>query len=364
MEDDFYKILGVGKNATPEEIKAAYRKLAMKYHPDVNKSPGAEETFKKINEAYAVLSDPEKRKAYDTYGPEGFSQRFTDKDIFSGFNFEDIFKSMGFDFNGSMFSQMFGFGNDETEDEGSDIVTNLQITLKEAYEGCSKTIYVRHMVKCDHCNGTGAEPGSRIIKCKTCNGTGQVRSTRRSPFGLIQTISVCPDCGGSGKVYERKCSICKGLGKYPKEEKIEIKIPKGVEDHSRLRLQGMGDYGAGGTGDLYVEISIAKDKRFVRDGANLHTDVHIPVYVAMLGGNIDIETISGIKSIYIEPGTQSNEKIVLRNEGMPFLHGGGYGNLIVNIIVDIPKNLNDEQKELLRRIEEIENNKKKRFGIF
>ncbi len=191
---DYYKILGVDKNASADDIKEAYRKLALKYHPDVNKSKEAEEKFKEINEAYAVLSDSEKRKQYDTYGPEGFSERYTQEDIFRDFNFDDILKEFtNMSFWGNGFSKI-NFGREE--DVGNDIGTKIQITLKEAYTGTEKKILLRHIVKCDHCNGTGGEPGSKIIRCRTCNGTGQVVSTRRTMFGVMQTVSTCPDCNG------------------------------------------------------------------------------------------------------------------------------------------------------------------------
>ncbi len=357
--EDYYKILGVDRNATEDEIKEAYRKLALKYHPDINKSKEAEEKFKEINEAYAVLSDSEKRRQYDAYGPEGFSERYTQEDIFRDFNFDDILKEFTNGFWNSGFSKI-NFGNEE--DVGNDISAKIQITLNEAYTGTEKRITLRHIVKCEHCNGTGGEPGSRIMKCKTCNGTGRVVSTRRTMFGVMQTVSTCPDCNGTGKTFEKKCRYCNGTGRRNVEETVDVKIPKGIDNGMQLVLRGMGDYGRDGTGDLYIEVHVKPDPRFKREKENIYTELHIPFYLAMLGGKATVQTLAGEKEIDIPQGIQNNEAIVLKGYGMPEFKGSGVGDEIVTIKIDIPTSLSNEQRELIQRFAELDS--RKRFKFF
>ncbi|MEM0149433.1 MAG: molecular chaperone DnaJ [Candidatus Micrarchaeaceae archaeon] len=369
MAEDFYKVLGLDKGATLDDIKQAYRKLALKYHPDVNKGKEAEEKFKEINEAYAVLSDPEKRKQYDAYGPDAFSQKYTQEDIFRNFDVEKVFRDFGFnfgsgDFGSSIFEDMFGFSHGtRNADVGNDILARVSVTLKEAYTGTEKKLRVRHVVVCEVCGGSGAEPGSRVVRCDKCNGTGQVRVTRRTPFGVMQTISACPKCGGSGKVFERTCSSCGGSGKKVVEQNIDVAIPKGVDEGMRLRLKGMGDYGKDRSGDLYVEIHVQKNPEFERNEENIYTTAHVPFYVAMIGGRISVPTLDGDAEINIEGGTQPDARVVLKGRGMPVFRSSGKGDEIVTIKVDIPKGLSKEQKELIARFEELDR-KKKKFGIF
>ena len=368
--EDFYKILGVEKNATADEIKKAYRNLALKYHPDVNKSKSAEEKFKEINEAYAVLSDAEKRKEYDAYGPEGFNQKFTQEDIFRNFDFEKVFRDFGInfgndeDFGRGVFGDLFGFSsNRKEEDQGSSILARADITLEDAYKGTVKKIRLRHVLKCDNCGGSGAEPGSNIIKCDKCGGVGQIKTTRRTMLGIMQTISVCPKCRGTGKIFEKPCRSCGGTGKKVGEQTIDVDIPKGVENGTRLRLRGMGDYGKSGSGDLYVEINVLKNPKFERKGNDLYTELHIPFYTAILGGKVKVQTFEGERELTINEGTQNNSKVTLSNYGMPEPRGNRKGDEVVIIKVDMPKNLSKEQKELIRRFEELDS-KKKIFGLF
>lgn len=374
MAKDFYDVLGVDKKASQDDIKKAYRALALKLHPDVNKSKDAEEHFKEINEAYAVLSDPEKRAQYDAYGPEGFSQRFSEQDIFRNFDFDKVFRDMGIninfggfggdDFGNDIFGNLFGFSNaSRGQDIGNDILAQISITLDDAYKGIDKKIRVRHVAKCDHCSGTGAEPGSKIVTCSKCNGSGQIRSTRRTMFGVMQTVSACPKCNGSGKTFEKVCRVCSGTGKKVTEETIDISIPKGVESGMRLRVRGMGDYGKARTGDLYVEINIQKDRRFVRENSNLYIEQNIPFYVAILGGNVNVPTMSGNKEISVHEGAQNGERITLSGYGMPHFKSGGSGDEIITLRVDIPRNLSKEQKDLIKEFENLDS-KKKKFGIF
>ncbi|MEM3227512.1 MAG: molecular chaperone DnaJ [Candidatus Micrarchaeaceae archaeon] len=369
MAKDYYEILHVRKDASPEEIKAAYRELALKYHPDRNKSPNAEETFKEINEAYAVLSDPEKRRQYDAYGPEGFNQRFSEQDIFRGFDIEEVFKNFGFDFGDTdeIFSSFFGFPQQNRrrrQQRGSDILAKMSISLEEAAKGAEKEVSIRHIVACEKCGGTGMEPGSKLLRCDRCNGTGQIRTTRRTPFGVMQTITTCDKCGGSGKIIEVPCKECRGRGYVQKESKISVKIPKGVENGTRLRLEGMGDFGRDGAGDLYIDISIQEDNRFRREGDNIRYSLQLPFYTAMLGGTVEVPTLYGMEEINIESGTQNGDKIILKGKGMPHFKGQGYGNEIVDITITVPRHITKEQREALEKFRSEDQSRKKFFGVF
>ncbi len=367
MTKDYYDILHVKKDATQDEIKAAYRELALKYHPDRNKNPDAEEKFKEINEAYAVLSNPEKRKQYDAYGPEGFNQRFSSDDIFRGFDINEVFKNFGFDFGDAddIFSSFFGTpqgGRRRRREVGNDILARMSITLEEAARGAEKEINVRHIVTCERCGGTGMEPGSKLLRCDKCNGTGQIRVTRRTPFGIMQTITVCDKCGGSGKIIETPCRECKGRGYVQKENKIKVKIPKGVENGSRLRLEGMGDFGKDGAGDLYIDIEVRRDERFEREGNNVRYILKLPFNIAILGGEVEVPTLYGTEKIKIENGTQSGDEIVLKGKGMPNFRGQGSGNEIVRIEITVPKSITKEQREALEKFGRTD--KKGFFGLF
>ncbi len=383
MAKDYYTVLGIPKNASQEEIKKAYRELAMKFHPDRNKDKGAEEKFKEINEAYAVLSNDEKRKQYDTYGPDQFNQRYTEQDIFKDFNFKDIFRSMGFDFNmdfnenpDDIFDTLFGFSNQtKRHGAGSDKLISITIDLRQATQTITQKINITHNVKCDACKGNGIEPGSRVITCNVCKGRGQVNNVQRTPFGIIQTITTCPNCRGAGKIYESLCKKCKGTGKIKKSDIIDVKIPKGVEDGMRLRLKGEGEYGNRSTGDLYLDIHVQKDREFIRNGDDILYNLKIPFYIAILGGVVNAKTLYGAEQINIHPGMQDNEKIILKNRGMPHFNTNNYGNEIVNISIDIPKQINEEERNLIEKFQNMNKNnndsdykdsdqKKKKFGIF
>ncbi|MCW6159552.1 MAG: molecular chaperone DnaJ [Candidatus Micrarchaeales archaeon] len=368
MAEDYYGVLGVKKNASQDEIKRAYRELALKFHPDRNKDPGAENKFKEINEAYAVLSDPEKRQTYDAYGSEGFHQRYSEEDIFRGFNIDEVLRQMGFDFNfgGDMFSSMFGFGQGtRNADMGSDLLTRVNVTLEEAAHGTEKTVLAHHIKICDRCNGSGAEKGSKIAKCEKCAGSGQVRVTRRTPFGIVQTISTCPSCNGEGKIAEKACSKCHGRGKVEGQDKIELKIPKGIDNGTRLRVRGMGDFGAGRAGDLYVDVSVSESKLFKRRGDDLYIDLHVPFYTAALGGSISVKTLDGEERVRIEPGTQTGDTIAIKGKGMPRMGTNSTGNEIVRIVVDTPKYMTKEQKELVEKFKDTEAGEKRgRKGVF
>ncbi len=376
MARDYYDVLGVKKDASAEEIKAAYRKLAMQFHPDRNKSPDAEEKFKEINEAYAVLSDQEKRGQYDAYGPDQFNRKYTEEDIFKGFDFQDIFRNMGFDVGNTgfgsvddLFDNLFNQGQRQSQGtRGNDILAKLRISLIDAHEGVTRQVLVRHIAVCDRCNGTGAEPGSKVIACPTCKGRGQVAITRRTPFGVMQTITICPACGGSGRIPEKKCRKCNGTGSIQKEDKIDISIPKGVDTGTRLRLKGMGDYGSSRPGDLYVDVEVEQDPRFKRKGDDIAASIHVPFYVAILGGTAEAPTLKGTETVSVGPGTQSGDFITIRGGGMPRFNRSGIGDEIIKVYVDIPKKLNAEQSDLIKRFMETDganpdadSAKKKRF---
>ena len=371
MTKDYYEILGVSRNASLDEIKQKYRELALKYHPDRNKDKNAEEKFKEINEAYAVLSDPEKRAQYDRYGPENFNQHFSEEDIFRGFDINDIFQNFGFDNleTGDIFD-IFGFGQNRNQrtrnvDVGNDLLTKVSVSLEEAAAGAEKTIRIKHVKKCDRCNGTGAEPGSKIITCDRCNGTGQIKTTRRTPFGIMQTIQICPKCGGSGKTFEKLCKICNGSGKITEYDKIVVKVQKGVDNGTRLRLKGMGDYGKDRVGDLYVDIEVAPHKIFKRNGDDLYIDVSIPFYTAILGGTIKVKTLDNEESITVPAGTQTGDTLILKGKGMPHFNSSYVGNEIININVEIPKHINQEQKALIEKFKELDSKKEdKKKGFF
>ncbi len=382
MADDYYKVLGVSKDASPDDIKRAYRNLALKYHPDRNKNDDAEEKFKEINEAYAVLSNPEKRQQYDVYGPDQFNQRYSRDDIFRNFNFEDIFRSMGLniDFGGegfgnadSIFDAMFGVrsgGNRHNVDMGNDILVHANINIEEAAKGVQKRIQMRHIKKCSRCNGGGAEPGSDIITCNACKGTGQTKSTARTPFGIMQTISTCTKCSGSGKIFKSPCKECGGRGRVQKEEKIDINIPKGIDSGMRLRLRGMGDYGRDREGDAYVEVAVQKSKTFDRRGDDVVVNYRIPFYIAALGGKIVVPTLNGEAEMAVPEGTQNGDRLTIYGKGMPKMNGGGFGDELIDITIDIPKHMTAEQKELMKKLAQTDGgadgymDKKRKFGIF
>ncbi|MCL4379102.1 MAG: DnaJ domain-containing protein [Candidatus Marsarchaeota archaeon] len=366
---DYYDILGISRNASAAEIKNAFRKLVLKYHPDLNKDKQTEEKMKELNEAYAVLSDPEKRRQYDTFGPEGFSQRFTQEDIFRNFNIDEIFRQMGiqFGFGDSDLFSMFNFGGGASRgmDIGSDILASVDVTLREAATGTNKKVFVSHVKQCETCGGAG---GTGVQKCSRCNGTGQASTTRRTPFGVMKTITPCPDCGGSGKTVEKACRRCNGKGRVRAEDKIDFKVPPGVDTGTRLRVRGMGDYGKDRQGDLYVDINVLKDKTFTRRGNDLLIDLHVPFYVAALGGTAQVETLDGQEKVKIEPGTQTDAKLYLEDMGIPKFNGGGRGDEVIRVIVDTPKWMSAEQRSLIERFAELDSGKrpdgKKKFGIF
>lgn len=357
---DYYEVLGVDKNADKKTIKKAYRKLAMKYHPDVNHEEGAEEKFKELSEAYGVLSDDEKRKRYDQFGHAGMDG-FSQEDIFNNINFEDIFNGFGFGGGsqggfGSIFD-LFGFGGESSgpSGRGQDISQIVELTLEEVASGVSKDLDVRHKKKCPKCNGTRAEPGSSVKTCPQCNGAGQVKQVQNTPLGQFATVSKCPQCNGEGQHVEKPCTECHGSGLKTTTNKISINIPAGVETGTKLRVPGEGDDGIRGapSGDLYVTIKVLKHDLFRREGQDLFYDLPISYVQACLGDSVDVPTIDGEASLNIPAGTQSGSTFKLRGEGIKSLNWSGKGNLYVKVQVVVPKKLSAKQKEVLKEFADV-----------
>jgi molecular chaperone DnaJ len=364
---DYYEILGVPRNATLEQIKDAYRTLALKYHPDRNKSPDAEEKFKEISEAYAVLSDPQKRAEYDQYGHAGFDQRYTQEDIFRNVNFEDLFREFGFSFGGFgfPFEDLFEssmFGRKRRRGRGADLEYELEISLEEAAKGTKKGITFKRNRPCEHCKGTGAEIGSKISVCQKCGGTGQIKISKKlGGFGSFTSITTCPVCSGAGKKPEKVCKVCKGTGNMLYDEKIEVEIPAGVESGTKLKVSGMGENGPTAAGDLYLNIRVKEHPQFKREGNDIYLDWPITFVQAALGAEIEVPTLYGKVKLKIPPGTQTHTLFRLKGEGMPSIYRRGKGDQYVRVIVKTPTHLTEKQKKLL---EEFDENYQEKKGFF
>lgn len=355
---DYYDILGVDKSADDKEIKKAYRKLAMKYHPDVSDSEDATEKFKEISEAYAVLSDSEKRSKYDRFGHAGMDG-FSAEDIYQNVNFEDIFEE--FDL-GNIFD-MFGFGGGRRNrsqprgpQRGSDIYTQIEITLEEAAVGVKKDVTVRHDETCPECNGKKTKPGVEPETCPECNGTGQVKEVTNTLLGQMMSVRPCRRCGGTGQLITDPCEKCHGKGTVREQQTITIDVPPGIDDGDRLRVAGAGNAGDKNApaGDLLISIQIRKNKEFERERSSLKYNQEVSIVQASLGDKIDIPTIYGNEiSLTIPPGTQSGTTFKVRNQGMPIRGRDTKGHMFVKITVVIPQNLNKEQTKLLREFAKI-----------
>ena len=346
---DYYEILGVGRNASGEEIKRAYRKLAVKFHPDKNPDDArAEEKFKELGEAYDVLMDEEKRAAYDRYGHAAFSQGMGGRG--GGFHDPfDIFREVfGGGAGGGIFETFFGGGGStdrEGRQRGSDLRYDMQITLEEAAFGVEKEIEVRKLDACDKCKGTGAEAGSRAVTCPSCHGRGQVISSR----GFFQVSQTCPRCRGVGEIIEKPCRVCGGEGRIEKTSRIKLKVPAGIADGSRLRSSRNGEAGirGGAPGDLYVVIHVKEHPIFQRDEDNLYCEVPIPFSTAALGGEIPVPTLDGKASLKVPAGMQSGQIFKLRGKGISNVNGRGRGDLLARLLVEVPTRLNAEQRQKL-----------------
>ncbi len=358
MAKDYYKILGVGKDASKEEIKKAYKNLAKKHHPDLNKESGSAEKFKEINEAYTALSDDTKRSNYDRFGDSG--------EQFSGFQ--------GGNFNEEMFSDIFDnfFGDSifgegrKGQRKGADLKYEIEISFEEAAFGTKKKIGISKLGRCDKCEGTGAENG-KVTSCETCGGHGSMRQQMRTPFGIIQQRVMCPVCRGRGKVAKNACKECNGKGRKKISKSITISIPAGVDNGSTLRVVDEGEAGEFGssTGNLYIEIYVKPHEIFERDGNNIMLEVPISFAQAALGDEIKVPTLEGEVTMKLPAGTQSHSMFRLKSKGIPFLDGYGRGDEIVKIIVKTPKSLSQKQKKLLHEFaQENKENLKIEKGFF
>jgi len=348
---DYYEVLGVQRDASKDQIKDAYRTLAMQFHPDRNKSPDAEERFKEISEAYAVLSDDQKRQQYNTLGHSGFDQRYKQEDIFRGADFDSVFRDMGF---GDIFRTFFGGGGfgAERNNTGQDLAYNLEITLEEAAKGAEKEIEIPRTERCDVCGGSGAAPGTSAKVCPRCGGSGQVQNMRKSGFAMYVQVTACPTCKGKGRLIETPCSYCHGSGRVRKRRKISVKIPMGIDEGNQLRLRGEGEMGANDAepGDLYVVVHVKPNPQFIREGDDLWHVAMITYPQAALGAEITVPTLEGPTTIKIHPGTQVGEVITLKGRGMPRFRAYGKGDIIVRIGISVPEKLTFQQRTLLEQL--------------
>lgn len=371
--NDYYSTLGVSKNASDDEIKSAYRQLAKKYHPDLNKAPEAAEKFKEINEAYSVLGDKEKRANYDQYGSADGPQGFGGGQGFSGFSssgegfggFEDIF---------NIFSNLGGRGGSaNAREEGEDINTNLTITFAEASFGVEKEVTINRKQRCPDCGGTGAKSNSDYVTCSECNGTGRVTYTQQTLFGMTRTTGSCRNCGGKGKVVKEKCPNCRGTGLKSTTTKIKVKIPAGIDNDQVIRLNGEGNQTASNTGvpgDLRIAIRVLEHPLLVRKGFDLFVDVYAPITTLLLGGKVEIPTLKGVSTIDVSPLTQSNTKYTLKGKGIKYLKGIGSGDLVVTLKGEMPKDIDKNTIKLIKEMQDSiaeksypkTNNYKKKLG--
>jgi molecular chaperone DnaJ len=350
-EKDYYEVLGVQKGATKEQIKDAYRNLALQFHPDRNKAPEAEARFKEISEAYAVLSDDEKRKQYDAYGREGVYQRYSQEDLFRGVDFGEFFRGMGgFGFD-DIFSQFFGGGGRQPS-RGDDLTYHLQLTLEDIVKDTSREIEIPRGEVCPTCSGSGARPGTTPQRCGVCGGTGQVQKVQSAGFARLVRITACSRCGGKGYIIDDPCPDCGGRGTVEKTRKIQIMIPAGVEDGHTLRLRGEGNAGESGEppGDLYVVVNIAPHPIFARQDSDVYLETNVGVVQAMLGSDVTVPTLYGDVKLKVPNGTQPGTVFKVRGKGLPRFGRWGKGDQYVKVNVEVPRNLNGKQRELLKQL--------------
>ncbi len=358
---DYYEILGVSKDASKDEIKSAFRRKARTLHPDVNKAPDAEEKFKELGKAYETLMDDNKRATYDRYGEDGLKNAGFDTNgpFAGGFgDLNDIFNS----FFGGMGG--FGFGGRPDPNapvEGDDLRLDIEIDFEQAVFGCEKEIKFDHLEVCSSCSGTGAEKGSQPVTCPTCKGSGQVQQVMRTPLGSIAQIVTCPDCHGKGKKISNPCKACKGHGKLQKEKKINIKIPAGVDNMSKIRVSHEGDAGSNGgpAGDLYVVLHVKPSDYFKREGNDVYSRLDITPAQAALGDEVVVKTLDGEQKITVQAGVQSGNSIKIKGAGVPYIaRPSQRGDHVVIVAVKTPTKLSDEERNLYRKLYEIQNNKK------
>jgi len=355
---DYYEILEVSRESTEVEIKKAYRKQAVKFHPD--KNPGdhtAEERFKELGEAFEVLMEPEKRAAYDRHGHAAFQQGGFGGGRGGGGGFHDPFDLFREAFgsgggSGGIFEHFFGGGGEETgRQRGSDLRYDMQITLEEIATGCEKEIEIRKLSSCETCEGSGAQEGSRAVTCSTCGGRGQVVASR----GFFQVAQTCPKCQGAGTVIDKPCRTCHGEGRAERTTRVKLKIPAGIDEGARLRSAGAGEAGlrSGPSGDLYVVIHLKEHSMFRRDGMDLHCEMPIPFSVAALGGEVRVPTLSGAVTLKIPPGTQSDRVFRIKGHGLPALQSSSRGDILTRVQVEVPTRLNGEQRKALEHFAQL-----------
>ena len=361
---DYYEVLGVSKNATDEELKKAYRKLAIKYHPDKNPDDKeAEEKFKEAAEAYDVLSNKDKRARYDQFGHAGAEQGFGGGG-FGGFSMDDIFSQFGDIFGGrggfGGFSGFGGFGGGRRGprvNRGSDLRIKVKLTLEEIAKGTSKTLKIPRQAKCEHCNGTGAKDGTAFTTCATCNGQGTVIRTQQTILGHMQTQATCPTCNGQGKTITEKCSHCKAEGINREESTVSFNIPAGVAEGMTIQVEGKGNAPRFGgiNGDLLVVIEEIPHPDLIRDENDIIYNLVLDISTAVLGGSVEVPTISGKARVKIAPGTQPGKILRLRGKGLPSPNGCGTGDQLINIMVYIPEQVNSEEREIFEKLKESKN---------
>ncbi len=363
---DYYDILGAKKSATLDEIKKAYREMALRFHPDRvphEQKKEAEEKFKEISEAYAVLSDAQKRALYDQYGHAGIDQKYAQEDIFKGADFNSVFRDMSeYGFGGGLFEEIFGdlgfdvFGQGSRGTSrsgrgrrGRDLEMSLDITLEEAASGEEKTITLARYELCATCSGSGAKPGTKKITCSQCRGSGRVVVSS----GFFQVAQACPRCLGEGTITQAPCPACRGEGRMKVTRNIKVKVPAGVDTGSNLRIRGEGEAGASGRGDLYVVIRVKQHPLFERHENDIITEVKVSLVKALLGSEIDVPTLSGKVKMKIPQGTQSGAVFRLKEKGIPDVHGRGIGDELIHVDVQIPRNLNAQQRKLIEEFARI-----------
>lgn len=349
---DYYDVLGVERNASKDEIKKSYRKLALKFHPDRNPdNQEAESKFKEAAEAYDVLSDENKKAQYDRFGHDGLKGGGFSS---GGASMEDIFNNFGDVFGGSIFEDFFGGGSRtrSRQQQGASLRCQLSLSFIESSSGCTKTIELNRNELCDTCDGSGAKPGSQPVTCPYCKGQGEITQSQ----GFFSVRTTCPKCHGEGKMVDNPCGDCRGQGKKGKKVKVDVKIPAGIDDGTRLRVQGEGEPSSNGgpRGDLMCYIQVQQHPLFQRDGDNVYCQLPITFTEAALGAEVTIPTLKGKSTMTLPPGTQSNQVFRLRGQGFPNVHGQGVGDQLVEIIIEVPKKLNAKQKELLQEYSETE----------
>ena len=375
---DYYEVLGIAKTASDDEIKSAYRKLAKKYHPDLNPdNKGAEDKFKEVGEAYEVLSDKEKKSRYDQFGHAGVDPNFGA----GGGGYGGGFGGGGVDL-GDLFGDLFGGGggfggfgggqrrsaNPNAPRRGTDIRVSLVLTFMEAVHGCTKTVSVNKQDTCPECGGTGAAKGTSPETCSSCRGSGFVTVQQRTPFGVMQSSQPCSHCGGKGKIIKTPCNKCHGSGKTTAAKRVEVKVPAGIDDDQSMRLSGLGDTGSNGgpAGDLIVIVTVRPDTMFEREGHDVHVTVPLTYSQAVIGAQVIVPTIDGKVEYTVPEGTQSGTTFRLRSKGIQYVNGRGRGDQYVHVTVEIPKKLTKAQREALKTFEDTlkEDNYEQRKGFF